>query len=125
MPIKKESRSCQNCERSLSGRSDKKFCSDQCRNEFNNHLKQDDNNYVRNITNALKKNRRLLQDLLTDKRDKMTVSKEHLTQEGFNFKFHTHSYTNKKGNVYYFCYEYGFLPLEKDLVLLVRRKNGE
>jgi len=48
---------CLNCERSLSGRVDKKFCTDQCRNEYNNKLKYTDNNLIRNINNVLRKNR--------------------------------------------------------------------
>jgi len=34
-----------NCERELHGRSDQKFCSDQCRNTYNNSLNADNNNF--------------------------------------------------------------------------------
>lgn len=122
MPVKNEVRNCQNCEKPLSGRADKKFCNDQCRNEFNNHLKQDDNNYVRNINNALKKNRRILEELLTDHSANMTIAKKLLDEQGFQFKYHTHTYTNKKGSVYFFCYDFGYLPLGDDRFLIVRRK---
>ena len=33
-------------------------------------------------------------------------------QEGFNPKFFTHYWKNKKGQVYLFCYDYGFLDLK-------------
>lgn len=123
MPVKKESRHCHNCDKPLSGRADKKFCNDLCRNEFNNHLKQDDNNYVRNINNSLKKNRRILEALLTEDAANKTIEKKLLDEQGFQFKYHTHTYTNKKGAIYFFCYDYGYLPLGADRFLLVRRKS--
>jgi predicted nucleic acid-binding Zn ribbon protein len=51
---------CLECGESLIGRSDKKFCSDQCRNTYNNRLRKDLNNTMRNINNILRKNRRIL-----------------------------------------------------------------
>ena len=56
-------KSCLQCGDKISGRSDKKFCSDYCRNAFNNDQNRDVNNYVRNINNILRKNRRILAEL--------------------------------------------------------------
>ena len=53
----------------------------------------------------------------------LKTTKEKLLQKGFQFKYNTHSYTNAKGNVYLFCYDYGYLPLEKDWYLLVRNSK--
>ena len=36
-----------------------------------------------------------------------------------------HTYTNKKGNTYFFCYDTGYLVLENDWYLLVKRKEEE
>jgi hypothetical protein len=72
----------------------------------------------------LRRNRRILQQLLPEKEDSKKVSREQLLQLGFHFKHFTHSYTNKKGSTYFYCYEYGYLPLEKDYYLLVKRKNS-
>jgi predicted nucleic acid-binding Zn ribbon protein len=58
-------KTCMACGKAIKGRSDKKFCDDYCRNVYNNDLKSDSNNYVRNINNALHKNRRLLEEILT------------------------------------------------------------
>ena len=33
------------------------------------------------------------------------------------------TYTNKKGNVYFFCYDLGYMPLDDDWYLLVKRKE--
>lgn len=115
-------RLCQACQKLLRGRLDKKFCDDYCRNTFNNHRNSDQNNLVRNINNALRKNRRLLEMLIPEGEDIKKIRKEHLVMLGFNFKYHTQHVRNQKGQVYYFSYEYGFLELEEEWVLVVRRK---
>ena len=40
---------CLECKDPIIGRADKKFCSDQCRNTYNNKLNSDSNNFVRNF----------------------------------------------------------------------------
>ncbi len=114
---------CIECNKSLKGRADKKFCDDFCRNSYNNKLNSDTNSYVRNINNILRKNRRVLEETLSATEDMAKVTKSKMLERGFQFKFFTHTYSNKKGNIYYFCYEYGYLLLEGDWVLVVKRKE--
>lgn len=116
-------KTCLNCGKSLKGRSDKKYCDDYCRNNYNNQIKAESNNHIRNINNALRKNRRILAELLPDAEEMTKTTYDKLTQQGFQFKYITHTYTNKKGNTYFFCYEYGYLPLENNWYLLVRRRE--
>jgi hypothetical protein len=116
-------RSCISCSKQVRGRTDKKFCDDYCRNNYNNHLKAESNNLVRNVNNALGKNRRILEALFS-KTEKITkASAAELLESGFHFKYFTHQYTNKKGNTYFFCYDYGYLRLENDYYLLVKKIN--
>jgi len=42
---------------------------------------------------------------------------------GFNFNYFTNTYTNKKGVTYFYCYEYGYLPLENNFYLIVKRRE--
>ena len=115
-------RLCLECGKSLKGRSDKKFCDDYCRNAYNNKAKIEESFYVRNINKTLQRNRRILEELL-GKEDMVKQTKSNLINKGFQFHYHTHQYVNKKSNVYYFCYEYGFLPLEGEWYLIVKRKE--
>ena len=78
---------------------------------------------MRNINNALRKNRRILEELLTGHEKMVKVTREILLQRGFLFKYITHTYTNPKGNQYHFCYEYGYLALENNWYLVVKRKE--
>jgi len=117
-----DTRNCLFCSKSIQGRVDKKFCDDQCRNNYNNRLKAGKNNLVRNINNALKKNRKILESTLPEGEGTAKASREYLLLEGFHFKYHTHHYVNKKGNIYVYCYDYGYLELGNDWFLIVREK---
>jgi predicted nucleic acid-binding Zn ribbon protein len=117
------SKACMACGKTVRGRADKKFCDDLCRNSFNNRLKADNSNFVRNVNNVLRKNRRILESLLPETVDTAKATREKLLQLGFHFKYNTHVLNNRKGNTYFFCYEYGYLPLENSMYLLVRRKE--
>lgn len=118
-------KNCPECGEKIIGRTDKKFCSDQCRNTYNNRLNSDSSNTVRNINNILRKNLRILQKL-NKQSDKTMVTKDTLLSNGFNFTYNTHTYTTKKGVNYHFCYEQGYLFLEdKNLYLLVANKDNE
>ncbi|MCW3082191.1 hypothetical protein [Segetibacter sp.] len=114
---------CNECNKTLKGRADKKFCDDLCRNSYNNKLNSDTNGYVRNINNILRKNRRILEETLSATEEMAKIPRHKMMEKGFQFKYFTHTYTNKKGNMYYFCYEYGYLLLEGDWVLIVKRKE--
>ena len=116
---------CQACNKPLKGRIDKKFCDDYCRNNYNNGLKSADVNIVRNINNALGKNRRILNDLLPAASETTKTTLEKLSAKGFRFKYHTHTYTNKKGDTYCFCYDLGYLSLENNWYLIVKRKEEQ
>jgi hypothetical protein len=116
-------RLCLDCNKPVKGRTDKKFCNDYCRNHYNNKLKATTHNLVRNINNALGKNRRILEDLLGENDEIIRVSKESMIQHGFQFRYYTHTYKNKKGTIYFFCYDYGYLPLEQDSCLVVKYKD--
>lgn len=115
---------CIECSKPLKGRADKKFCDDLCRNSFNNKLNSDSNGHVRNINNILRRNRRMLEETLPASEEMAKITKQKMLEKGFQFKYFTHTYTNKKGNIYYFCYEYGYLLLEGDWLLVVKRKEA-
>jgi hypothetical protein len=114
-------RACPECGNKIIGRADKKFCSDGCRNAHNNALNKDNKNLVRNINNRLRKNYRILEILNT--KDKTKVTKEKLLRAGFNFEYFTSIYTTKTGSVYYYLYDQGYLPLDNDFYLLVKREG--
>lgn len=111
---------CQNCGDNFVGRSDKKFCSDQCRNTFNNKVKRENEKLIVNINKALRKNRKILKQFNPE--GKTTIRREYLEKLGFNFNFHTHTFTTNNNNTYKFCYEYGYLELDNIKVLIINQQ---
>jgi predicted nucleic acid-binding Zn ribbon protein len=120
-----EAKKCLACGTSLKGRIDKKFCDDNCRNSYNNLQKAKGSHsiYVRNINNTLLKNRKVLESILPVGEETAKANKEKLQRLGFQFKYLTHSYTTKTGKTYHYCYDYGYLPLENEWYLIVKRKE--
>ncbi len=118
-------KTCLDCGKTLKGRVDKKFCDDYCRNNYNNQQKAKGvhSSYVRNINNTLLKNRRILEDILPNAEETAKANKDKLQRLGFHFKYFTHLYTTKTGKTYFYCYDYGYLPLENDWYLIVKRKE--
>lgn len=114
-------RLCLDCQQPIIGRTDKKFCDDQCRTNYNNRLKSQDNSSLKEINQILKKNYLVLKDCNPEGKTK--IKKDLLLQKGFNFGYHTHIYTTQKGVSYTFCYDYGYLVLDNENILLVKREN--
>jgi hypothetical protein len=112
---------CLSCGKTLKGRIDKKFCDDYCRTQYNNLLKAEDTVVIKKINAVLRQNRRILERQIAPGEELGKCPRQKLADAGFNFQYITHQYTNKKGNVYSFCYEYGYLPIEGDWVLVVKR----
>ncbi len=115
---------CLECGNRIKGRTDKRFCNDQCRNSYHNRLKSDINAMVRRVNKQLRHNRRIMEKLVPSNPGKITIPKSRLTDEGFNFNYHTHTYTTKNGHTYIFCYEYGYLPLDNNVYMLVKREES-
>jgi predicted nucleic acid-binding Zn ribbon protein len=116
-----ELRNCLACNKPVKGRIDKKFCDDYCRNNYNNNKDVDGAPIIKMVNNYLKKNRKILQELLGDQ-DMAKHPKNRLLEKGFLLKYFTHQFMNAKGNAYIFCYEYGYLLLENEWILVVKRE---
>ena len=116
-----ENKECLVCKEPLKGRIDKKFCSDYCRNAYNNHINKDSKNLIRNINNRLRKNYKILSELNTKGKTKVTRTK--LYDKGFDFQFFTSIYKTKTGNTYFYIYNEGSLALENETFLLIKREQ--
>jgi len=54
---------------------------------------------------------------------KSKTTREKLMTAGFNFNYFTNEYKTKSGNLYKFCYEYGYIRLPKGDYAVVLRKE--
>jgi hypothetical protein len=102
-----DDRKCLFCGHSIEGRSDKIFCSTDCRSAYH-YLKSQNNNpsVFKKINQKLKRNRSLLKHF--NQAGFAMINKFKLQDEGFDPNYYTHFWKSKKGKVFLFCYEYGF-----------------
>lgn len=101
-------RKCPQCGDPFEGRVDKLFCSDYCKSAYHYEKnKSKPKSRFKLVDDALKNNRRLLAQF--NKAGKAVVRKEDFEKAGFNPNFFTNYWKTNKNEVYFFCYEYGFL----------------
>lgn len=113
-------KACIECSAPFVGRVDKKFCSDYCRNTYNNKMNRDGTNLIRNINNCLRKNWRILEEL--NPKGERIVSKKMLDFKGFNFNYFTEIESIDEELVYVFCYNQGYSLLDKERYQLKKRE---
>ena len=108
---------CLHCGEKLKGRTDKRFCDSQCRNGWHNNNQNHSEAFMKNINKILRKNRSIMRFSSPD--GKTTVKRDFLVNLGFDFNYYTNTYITKNKNTYSFCYDYGYMQLEGDKVLIV------
>lgn len=110
-------KSCLECKAEFRGRTDKKFCSDYCRNAHHNRLNRDCNNLVRTVNNRLRKNYRILRGI-TGESGTRPVGRTQLTDRGFDFNSITRI-ASHPGGPCYCVYDLGYVPLGEDSYKIV------
>ena len=103
------SKICPVCGDTFQGRSDKKYCSDQCRATANNRNRQQSEREILETNKKLRKNRTILKTLCPV--GKATVRKSVLDSMGYDYSVFSSLYMPNSGNLYYLCYDYGFSPI--------------
>lgn len=116
-----DTQTCLFCNDHFKGRSDKKFCSDQCRATFNNQNRADSEKVIQHVNKVLRKNRTILKTL--NPVGMSVIRKEFLEERGFNFKYFTSLFKTKEGNEYWFCYDMGYMYLEDNKVRIVEHQK--
>ena len=110
------------CGKELFGRSDKKYCNDECRNRANSTKRKkefwSEDKHIYEITRDLRRNRSIMKSTGAFLDETKIVTKGWMLDKGYNFEYYTNILHTKKGD-YYFCYEFGHMILEDGKVLIV------
>ena len=114
-------KTCLQCEKPLHGRSDKRFCSVECKHAWNAARRRTTRSVTDEIDNILHRNREILAMLMGEKTNKMEVERLVLDRAGFNFKYITGINTNSQGKLYHYVYDFAWMEFSKQLVLIVRK----
>lgn len=109
---------CDECGIDIYGRSDKRFCSDQCRAAYHNKFLKKDMREIRSTNRILRKNRRLLQHL-SSKFEEIELSR--LYDMGFREGYVTRIDKTSEGEVHYFCYDQGFAIFDEQRIKILKQ----
>lgn len=113
-------RKCLECFDQLRGRTDQKFCNDQCRSSYNNRQYIESNIAMRTINRILRKNYAILNQLSSE--GKTVAAKSDLVKKGYRFEYYTSILAARNNQNNYFCYDYGFREKENNKVILMQRE---
>lgn len=114
---------CLFCGALLNGRTDKKFCDDDCRNNYYYQNNNQQKSYIKNINNILNHNRNILQTL--NHGIKTIVRKQDLVEKQFDFEKFTGIYHTKKGKKYHIIYDHAYSFLNEDSIMLIKYKDNK
>lgn len=119
-------KTCLQCSKPISGRLDKKYCNDYCRNTYNNQTKRTADKQIQEVNSIIRKNRRILKTLCPA--GKARVSKEVLDSMEYNYRFFSGIYRSPAPAklVYFICYDYAFSPLNEEgenMALIVEKED--
>ena len=114
---RRKPKKCPYCNRIISGRTDKMFCDDRCRNNYYYQVNNEQKTYIRKINKILLKNRGILRTV--NPYGRLSVPKRYLEELGFDFNCFTGIYKTKKGREYYLVYDQAFSYDEDDRMSLV------
>ena len=110
---------CIACDTLITGRSDKKFCNDNCRSDYNNQVNKDRDFLMRKINKILKRNRAILARFFLQ--ENILLNTSILAAAGFDFNYYTHREKDGISNCYTYCYEYGYAKSRVHQIVL--KKN--
>ena len=78
---------------------------------------------MRSVNCILRKNRKILEELLPGQSAR--ISRRKLYERGFNFEFTTSLLTTRDGSVYRFCYDFGYQFIQDEMLVLVKSTEFE
>lgn len=111
---------CQECGEVVLGRVDKKFCSDNCRSSYNNKRRIINQTNVKKVNMILVRNRSILYELSTRFKEDTLVTTFQLKMMGFDFAFFTHQTTDRRGKTMFYCYDFGYQPLQGNKLKIIK-----
>lgn len=116
-----DSRNCPECGQIIRGRTDKKFCSNDCRSFHHNKIRGSYNQHVRAINCVLQRNRRILMEC-NEGAPNMKIPLYLLQSKGFDFSYFTHCMPDRRGRDIVYIYDYGYQKISGNSVKICIKK---
>ena len=98
---------------------DKKYCSDKCKNTYNNRTKSEAYHITKAINKILWRNRMILRSF----QEQGQAYLNQLKRAGFDFSYMTHQYKSDEENPVYFYYDFGLQPINSNIFKIIYHDN--
>ena len=113
---------CQHCTSKMTGRSDKKFCSVKCKNDFHKQLRTFNKNVLSKIDGILHRNYAILVEITNQqKHNNIKVPRLQLDKAGFNFNYFTGTYKNRQDKTYHYVYDFAWMKFSTQEILITHK----
>lgn len=116
-------RLCKMCNNPIKGRSDKVFCSADCKNEYHIKLRQTTYYATHKIDLILHRNRSILLEIMGKNSLQKKIHRMILDQKKFNYSYITGIHINNQGKTVNHVYDFSWI-IFSDEEILIRRKRS-
>ncbi len=116
-------RRCPICKKSVVGRSDKRFCSVACKNNYYSRLRKNTETAVSRIDKILHRNRSILLELMGRASRQKKISRLALDKKHFNYDYFTGQHINSRGKTIYRVYDFSWAIFTDQEVLIMRNES--
>lgn len=111
---------CKLCKTPFKGRSDKTFCSSQCKSIYSYRLKSATKEATVEIDHILHRNRSTLLEILGKNKSQIKLERAVLDKKKFNFSYITHFHINKQGKMVHYVYDFSWMIFSDQEILIKR-----
>jgi len=115
-------RTCKICNKPIVGRSDKVFCSTECKSEYHTKLKTVTLAATQKTDVILHRNRSILLEILGKNTNQKKINRMILDRKKYNFAYLTGFHTNKHGKTVHHVYDFSWLIFSDEEVLIKRKR---
>ena len=116
-------RLCKWCKAPVRGRRDKIFCSVECKAAYHYELKNQSKDAANTIDKILHRNRSILLEIMGQHSTQRKTLKSELDQKKFNYSHITGYHINSKGKMVHHVYDFSYMILADQDVMIYRRKK--
>lgn len=114
-------RICPICKSPVIGRSDKIFCSLDCKNQYHVRLRRATAKAVSETDKILHRNRSILLEIMGKNSTQKKINRLILEKKKFRFDYYTRTYLNIRGKLYKYVYDFAWLEFSDQEILILRK----
>lgn len=117
------SRNCRMCRGHFFGRSDKIFCSPNCKAIYHQKLSKVTSSATLEIDKILHRNRSILLEIMGKRKTQIKIPSIILDRKKFNYDYITKFHINSSGKTYHYVYDFAWMKFSDDEILIIRRTH--